>query len=123
MPRLLGDPFTPREWVYVQCFEQRCVLDGRWKLHHDGRLVDLEADPEEWNNLSGKAALGELEEKLKGRILAQFDPDQIEHDVSQSLLKRQLIREAMKINDTHWDYFPDFDATQQYVRGKPPVQY
>jgi hypothetical protein len=64
-----------------------------------------------------------IEEELKGRILAQFDPDQIERDVSESLLKRQLIRKAMKINDTHWDYFPDFDATQQYVRGKPPVQY
>jgi hypothetical protein len=55
--------------------------------------------------------------------LAQFDPDEIERAVSESLLKRRLIKQAMKLNDTHWDYFPNFDATKKYVRGTSPIVY
>ncbi len=73
--------------------------------------------------MSGQPEYREIEEGLKARILEQFDPDKIEQEVSESLLKRQLIRDAMKVNDTHWDHSPHFDATKQYVRGRAPVQY
>jgi choline-sulfatase len=110
--------------VFATCF---MVRKGQYKYIYvhgeDTQLFDLEDDPDEWNNLSGKPEYQEIETGLKASVLEQFDPDRIEQDVTQSLLKRQLIREAMKVNDTHWDYAPDFDATQQYVRGRAPVQY
>jgi hypothetical protein len=33
-----------------------------------------------------------------------------------SIRRRELIRQAMIRNDTHWDFSPVFDATRQYVR-------
>jgi choline-sulfatase len=110
--------------VFATCF---MIRKGQYKYNYvhgeDAQLFDLEDDPDEWNNLSGKPEYQEIEEGLKARILEQFDPDKIEQDVTESLLKRQLIREAMKVNDTHWDCSPHFDATKQYVRGRAPVQY
>lgn len=110
--------------VFATCF---MIRKGKYKYAYthgeDSQLFDLEADPEEWNNLVGHPDYQAIEEELRSRILEQFDPDAIEQDVRASLLKRRLIRQAMKINDTHWDHLPYFDATQQYVRGKPPVAY
>jgi len=110
--------------VFATCF---MIRKGPYKYNYvhgeETQLFDLENDPDEWNNLSGQPGYRDIEEGLKARILEQFDPDKIEQEVSESLLKRQLIREAMKVNNTHWDYSPHFDATQQYVRGRAPVQY
>jgi choline-sulfatase len=110
--------------VLATCF---MIRRGKYKYTYvhgeEPQLFDLENDPEEWHNLAGNPQYGEIEEDLKARILEQFNPDQIEHDVRESLLKRQLIRKVMKINDTHWDCFPHFDASKQYVRGTPPVLY
>jgi choline-sulfatase len=110
--------------VFATCF---MVRKGQYKYNYvhgeDTQLFDLEDDPDEWHNLSGKPEYQDIEASLKAHILEQFDPARIEQDVTESLLKRQLIREAMKVNDTHWDYAPHFDTTQQYVRGRAPVQY
>jgi choline-sulfatase len=110
--------------VFATCF---MIRRGKYKYTYvhgeDSQLFDLENDPEEWCNLAGDPKYRKTEEDLRARILEQFDPDEIEQDVRQSLLKRQLIRKAMKINDTHWDYYPYFDASKQYVRGAPPVLY
>jgi choline-sulfatase len=110
--------------VFATCF---MIRKGRYKYTYvhgeDTQLFDLENDPEEWHNLSGDPAYRAVEEELKARILEQFDPDEIEQDIREGLLKRRLIKKAMKINDTHWDYFPKFDATKQYVRGTSPVMF
>ena len=109
--------------VFATCF---MIRKGRFKYNythqHDTQLFDLAEDPEEWTNLAGTPEYRAVEEQLKAGILAQFDPDQIEKDVSESLLKRRLIREAMRASNTNWDYSPHFDATRQFVRHKPPVQ-
>lgn len=106
------------EGVYAPCF---MIRRGKYKyvyIHgEDAQLFDLEQDPGEWNNLVGNPDFKEVEEDLKARILGQFDPDEIERDVHRSLAHRRLIRRAMKVNRTHWDYDPPFDATKQYIRG------
>ncbi|UUO07223.1 sulfatase-like hydrolase/transferase [Blastopirellula sp. J2-11] len=50
-PQLLGDPGTPRDWIYCyynprpeQTKPVRYVRDQRWKLHSDGRLIDVDND-------------------------------------------------------------------------------
>ncbi len=45
LPQLRGEPGKPRDWVYIQLNEKRAVRGRRWKLHHDGRLYDMPADP------------------------------------------------------------------------------
>ena len=56
LPQLRGEAGDPREWIFfhfepmsgrVQRPAQRFIRDHRWKLYEDGRLFDLDADPEE----------------------------------------------------------------------------
>lgn len=56
LPQLKGEKGDPRDWIFFH-FEpmsgrvhrppQRFIRDHRWKLYEDGRLYDLEKDPEE----------------------------------------------------------------------------
>ena len=105
------------EKVRAPCF---MVRKGSYKyiyIHGYGsQLFDLMADPGEWRNLAARSETQDLEDMLRGLILAQFDPDQIARDGAASLQRRELIRRAMARNHTHWDYSPYVDATKQYVR-------
>ena len=55
LPQLKGETGNPRDWIFFH-FEPmsgrvhryaRFIRDHRWKLYDDGRLFDLNADPEE----------------------------------------------------------------------------
>lgn len=46
-PQLRGEKGSPRDWVFVQLGQNRFARDKRWKLHSNGKLVDIVADPEE----------------------------------------------------------------------------
>ena len=55
LPQLKGETGNPRDWIFFH-FEPmsgrvpryaRFIRDPRWKLYDDGRLFDLNADPEE----------------------------------------------------------------------------
>jgi choline-sulfatase len=108
----------------VPCF---MVRRGKYKLiylHGVGaQLFDLEADPDEWDNLSGKPAFAEVEAQLRSAILERFDVEAIERDIVRSIRSRRMIREAMRLNNTLWDYEPRFDpnkdAMQQYLPDRP----
>jgi choline-sulfatase len=93
---------------------------GRYKLihvhGHDARLFDLEADPGEWTDLSGRDETRAVEEELRAAILARFDPEALAVAGADSVRRRELIARAMTRNDTHWDHQPIFDARRQYVR-------
>ncbi len=103
--------------VKAPCF---MVRRGRYKyIYVHGfapQLFDLEADSGEWNNLANDPAVADVERKLHSVILNRFDPDAIADAVDESVRRREVIKEAMIRSDTHWDYFPYFDATHQYVR-------
>ncbi|UCD28142.1 MAG: sulfatase-like hydrolase/transferase [Planctomycetota bacterium] len=50
LPQLLGKPGKPREWVFTHFDHKRLIRyvhDKRWKLYHDARLFDLNADRSE----------------------------------------------------------------------------
>jgi arylsulfatase A len=71
LAQLLGRPATPREWVYIShwvypdALYQAAVRSRRWKLHSDGRLYDVLADPWEERPLPRHA---ESEEALRARL-------------------------------------------------------
>lgn len=96
------------------------VRRGKYKyvyIHeHGGQLFDLEADPGEWNNLSGQAQVKDVEAELEALILERFDPEQLAAAGRESVRRRLIIKEALRRNDVHWDYTPSFDAARQYVR-------
>ena len=105
------------EGVYSTCFMLRKKQYKYIYIHGESpQLFNLENDPSEFHNLAGLPEYKEIEETMKARILAQFDPDAIKKDLQQRLLQRELIKESMEINNTYWDYSPEFNATQQYVR-------
>ena len=105
------------EKVLAPCFMAR---QGQYKyIYIHGfapQLFDLAADPGEWHNLAGRPELQSEEETLRGLILARFDPDAIAADGDASIRRREIIRQSNARNNTRWDFSPDFDATQQYVR-------
>jgi choline-sulfatase len=96
------------------------VRRGRYKyiyIHeHGSQLFDLQTDPGEWYNLADQPQYHELQEELHNLILSQFDPARLATEGQESVRRRLVIKEALKRNDVHWDYFPYFDATKQYVR-------
>jgi len=107
----------------VLCF---MVRRGKYKLNlmvgEDAQLFDMEADPDEWNNLVHDASYEAVVADLRQAILEKFDVDAIEADVRRSINARRLIREAMRRNGTLWDYTPAFDsnkdAMQQYLPSR-----
>jgi choline-sulfatase len=105
------------EKVRAPCFMAR---KGRHKLihvhGHDTRLYDVETDPGEWTDLSGREGTRAVEEELRAAILERFDPEAIAAAGAESVRRRELIARAMTRNDTHWDHQPMFDARRQYVR-------
>lgn len=96
------------------------VRRGRYKyvyIHGFGRqLFDLDADPGEWHNLVQEPVYQQLATELEGLILAHFDPEQLAAAGQESVRRRLVIKEALRRNDVHWDYVPDFDQRRRYVR-------
>ena len=71
---------------------------GRWKYNYYHReppeLFDLASDPAEERNLAGDPALAGIEGGLRRRVLAGFDPDEVERQVHRSQRDRELIAKA-----------------------------
>jgi len=105
------------EKVHAPCF---MVRRGRYKyiyVHgHDRQLFDLQEDPGEWSNLAGRAQTAGVEAELHGMLLDRFDPEALARQSAATLRPREIVKEAMRRNGTHWDYTPIFDGTVQYVR-------
>jgi choline-sulfatase len=99
------------EGIHGPCF---MIRKGRWKYIYvydrDEQLFDLDADPGEWNNLAADPALVGIKEDLRERILQRFDPEAIDREVQASTRRRQMIREAMNLTQTCWDYSPQLDG-------------
>ena len=105
------------ETVRAPCFMVRTSRYELIHVHgHDERMSDLEADPREWSDLSGREERRAVEGELRGAILARFDPDGIAAAGAENVRGRELIARATARNDTHRDHQPVFDARRQYVR-------
>jgi arylsulfatase A len=66
---LRGEGGGVREWVYVQLHDQHVIRDRRWKLRSDGKLTDLESDPEERSPLA-EGEGGEVAQAARERLAA-----------------------------------------------------
>lgn len=76
----------------------RMIRAGRWKYNYYHReppeLHDLVEDPQEFHNRAGDPACAAVESALRRRVLAGWDPDEIEQTVRRSQRARQIIARA-----------------------------
>jgi choline-sulfatase len=76
----------------------RMLRTGRWKYNYyhgeTPELFDLQDDPGENHNLAGEPALAGIEGGLRRRVLAGWDPDEIEQQVRRSQRARAIIGRA-----------------------------
>jgi choline-sulfatase len=126
VPELHGEPVDPDrpvfseyhlEKVWAPCF---MVRRGRFKyihIHrHGAQLFDLETDPGEWHDLSGRPEYAEIEAQLRALVLDRFDVERLEREGQASIRKRQIVAEAMRRTGVRWDYTPIVDGTRRFVR-------
>jgi choline-sulfatase len=98
------------------------VRIGDWKYHYCHRskpqLFNLADDPDEWINLSGYSAYVDIEQNLNQIITGgAFDLEKIESEVWSRLALKKVVNDAMKTNQTHWDYQANQNAANLYVRS------
>lgn len=103
-------------WTGGRMVASRMLRCGRWKLvYHHGhpdQLFDLETDPDEMHDLSGRAEYAALQRQMRARVLADWDPEAIlarvrAHVADQALLAQwaakvepdEILRWQMKPGD------------------------
>lgn len=94
---------------------------GEWKYHYlhgsAPQLYNLAEDPDEWHNRAGDPDCREIEATLEQVITGgDFDLEKISREVWERLPLKQVVNDAMKRNNTAWDYAVDQNAATQYVR-------
>ena len=100
------------------------VRSGRYKYVYTYQLApmlfDLEADPDELNNLAEQPAYASIQSALHTKAIENWDPAQVHADILASQKRRLFIA---KVNETaeppapNWAYQPFVDETKRYIRG------
>ena len=98
------------------------IRSGPWKYvwtrNHDELLFNIHDDPSEQSNLASDDACQEIKAKLRSRLLDRYDVESVTAKAHQSKKTRTFLQSALETNNGYsWDYQPEFDATNQYVRG------
>lgn len=102
------------DWTGGRAVRQRMIRSGRWKLvFYDGeppQLFDLEADPDEAEDLAGAPAAAAIRETLLRRVLDGWNPDDIRRRMEARRREKDLIgrwARAVRPPDAHlWSVDP-----------------
>jgi choline-sulfatase len=105
------------------CAASRMVREGRWKyiVTHGlaPMLFDLDADPDELTNLSGRAEHAATERRLHERLVRDWDPPAVHQRILASQ-KRRLFLSAVATSSElypNWAYQPFVDESKRFIRG------
>ncbi|HET6428122.1 MAG TPA: sulfatase-like hydrolase/transferase [Phycisphaerae bacterium] len=94
--------FEGEGWNHPRAF----LRSGRYKYVYnhtaESRLYDLEADPYEMTDLSGDPAHAKAEAALRRKLLAQWDPADIERRVLAAQARRKIARCKNVCQDLGW---------------------
>lgn len=105
------------------CAPTRMIREGNYKYMythgHPGLLYDLDTDPLETINLTGRSALATIEQRLLANLLEDWDPIEIHSRVLQSQRMRRVIVEAVagQVDRDNWSYEFRMGDKDRYVRG------
>ncbi len=99
----------------------RTLVVGTWKYVHvharEELLFDLEADPDEWNNLARDPEHGPVLQELRDRCLRDWEPAELHRRILASQRRRAFLGEALDQGRvTAWDFQPSDDATRRHMR-------
>lgn len=82
------------------------------------QLYDVEADPNELNNLAGQAAYEPVRQAFHEEMTASWDPEAVHREVAASQRRRQLVDRALRRGKfTPWDFQPHQKASQRFMRN------
>ncbi|MEO6984185.1 MAG: hypothetical protein ABI155_02425, partial [Paralcaligenes sp.] len=86
---------------------------------HPGQLYNLDDDPQELINLSGRPDVRSVEADLYSRLLADWDPDLVHQRVLASQRRRLFLKDVAKISGRFpdWSYQVTRDDTKRFVRA------
>lgn len=105
------------------CAPCRMIREGSFKyiyVHgHPPMLFDLDKDPLEHENLSGRPESAEIEQRLHAALLSDWNPDAINERILESQAERDLIWSVMKTTSQrdNWSYEVRKADKLRYVRG------
>jgi choline-sulfatase len=101
----------------------RMVRSGRFKyVHthgHPSLLFDLDADPDERENLAGRTQASDTEQALRSIATNGYDPESIRAEVIASQRRRLFIRTVDDRSGRYpnWSYEARAGDAKRYVRG------
>ncbi|MCP5073399.1 MAG: choline-sulfatase [Rhodobacteraceae bacterium] len=95
---------------------------GKWKYNRcaldPDQLFDLDADPQETNNLATDPACAETLKALQSQADARWDLAAFDADVRESQARRWVVYEALRNGDYFpWDHQPLQKASERYMRN------
>jgi choline-sulfatase len=98
------------------------IRNGRYKYIHCGsdpeQLYDIEADPQELNNLVGQKAHEQTRQAFFNDMMARWNPDEIHRKVIESQRRRRFLDRALRQGQFKpWDFQPHQNASRQYMRN------
>ena len=98
------------------------IRRGRWKYVHcdidPPMLFDMDADPDELQNLAADPSYAELEAAFASEVRERWDSAQIRADVLASQRMRRAVHAGMSVGRrVDWDFQPRRDASEEYVRN------
>ena len=105
------------------CAASRMVRAGPYKYVYTRGLApmlfDLDADPDELNDLAGTAAYASVEAGLLQQALANWDPERVHARILASQKRRSYLARVAERSGRYpnWAYQPYVDESKRYIRG------
>jgi choline-sulfatase len=98
------------------------IRRGRHKFIHSpadpDQLFDLEADPDEQNNLVDDAGSASLLADFRREVAARWNLTALDAEVRESQQRRFAVSTALGTGvQTPWDFTPTYDASHRYIRN------
>ena len=128
LPLLEGGPEDPESTVAAEYLAEGAAAPvlmlrrGPYKYicsePDPDQLYDLQADPHELTNLAARPEYAEERQRFAAEASARWQPAQLRQEVLASQRRRRLAAQALMLGHyAAWDYQPQRDASQQYMRN------
>ena len=129
VPLMTGTPTDDARTVICEysaegvCAASRMVREGAYKYIYTRGLApmlfDLETDPDELDDLAGKAAHAGAERRLHAQAIERWEPEEMHARILASQRRRLFLADVAGSSEHYpnWAYQPFVDESKRYIRG------